>query len=342
MIVIWLGGLIYRSIVDPITWAVRSTIAQATSRTRPAEGLVPLADPAGKVPLPVPRFASPPYVATVRMLPEDRDRFAGRLGGTMSPAAIVDQYEDDPTGLFVVYGARAVPYRDYRDVARRVPAAEMPTSPFALYAERVNVEFFGSSLVLSLLAVLVALLAIYFVGRVVTVKLGAYLVAQAESIVLGKLPVVGRIYSSLKQVTDFVFSERTVSYNRVVAIQYPREGIWSLGFVTGTGMRAIADGAGEPTVTVLVPTSPMPMTGYTMSVPRSGVLDLDITVDQAFQFTLSCGVLVPPGQAMATGGSPSALEREVRERLATQAAGMATPATPDDATPADAKEGAAP
>ncbi|MEM7812318.1 MAG: DUF502 domain-containing protein [Planctomycetota bacterium] len=331
VIVIWLGGLIYHSLVDPITWAVRSTIAQATARTRPAEGLVSVVDPETLRPLVAPRFAEPPFDVTLRATVACRDEIAKRFAIGLGRDAVTAEVEDDPAGLFVVYGNEAVPYADYRDVALRVPAAEMPTSPFALYAERVNVKFFTNSLVLSLLATLVALLAIYFVGRVVTVRLGAYFVNKAETIILEKLPFVGRIYSSLKQVTDFVFSERTVQYNRVVAIEYPREGIWSLGFVTGTGMRAIAGAAGEATVTVLVPTSPMPMTGYTMSVPRSRVLDLDITIDQAFQFTLSCGVLVPRGQEMAVGGpvasagSPSQLERGVRERLATREVADVTP-----------------
>ena len=91
-------------------------------------------------------------------------------------------------------------------------------------------------------------------------------------------------------------TEREVEYSRVVAIEYPRRGIWSLGLVTGDSMLDITNAAGEPMVSVLVPSSPMPVTGYTMNVPRSEVTDLNITVDQAFQFCISCGVLVPPQQ----------------------------------------------
>ena len=70
--------------------------------------------------------------------------------------------------------------------------------------------------------------------------------------------------------------------------------------------------AGEPLVTILVPTSPMPVTGYTMSVPRREVMDLNITIDQAFQFCVSCGVLVPPHQQV----TPELLQQELTRRLA--------------------------
>ena len=114
---------------------------------------------------------------------------------------------------------------------------------------------------------------------------------------LGKLPVVSRVYGSVKQVTDFLFAERQIEYNRVVAVEYPLEGVWSIGFVTGEAMRETVEAAGEPLYSILMPTSPMPMTGFTISAPRSKCRELDLTVEQAFQFCLSCGVLVPPQQA---------------------------------------------
>jgi uncharacterized membrane protein len=129
--------------------------------------------------------------------------------------------------------------------------------------------------------------------------------------VLGRLPVISTVYSAVKQVTDFLFSERQIEYNRVVAIEYPRRGIWSLGFVTSDSMLEISTAAGEPLVSILIPTSPMPVTGYTMSVPRRDVMDLNITIDQAFQFCVSCGVLVPPHQQV----TPELLQQELAKRL---------------------------
>jgi uncharacterized membrane protein len=159
------------------------------------------------------------------------------------------------------------------------------------------------------------------------------MVHKFETAFLGRLPVVSNVYSSVKQVTDFFLSERNLEYNRVVAVEYPRRGIWSLGFVTSDSFLELTAAAGEPLLTVLMPTSPMPMTGFTVNVPRSEVLDLNVTLDQAFQFCLSCGVLVPPQQRV----TPELLQQELARRLTGGAVGAprnhATPVTARPAVP---------
>ncbi len=139
---------------------------------------------------------------------------------------------------------------------------------------------------------IVFLTLLYFFGRLFTFGLGRWFVRQFDATIL-RIPIVNKVYGGVKQVTDFAFSEREIEFNRVVAIQYPREGIWSLGFVTGNSMREIAEISGEPMLSVLMPTSPMPMTGFTVTVRRSEAIDLDLTVDEAIQFVVSCGVVVP-------------------------------------------------
>jgi uncharacterized membrane protein len=84
-----------------------------------------------------------------------------------------------------------------------------------------------------------------------------------------------------------------------VAIEYPRKGIWQLAFVTGESLGDIAAAANEPVLAVLVPTSPMPFTGFTVTVKRSETLDLSITMEQALQFIVSCGVVAPPHEVAA-------------------------------------------
>lgn len=206
----------------------------------------------------------------------------------------------DRNDAYVVFGNHAVPYNDYIEVAQRLPESQMPRSTTGLYMELGLTRYFLGVVPLSLLAVLILLALIFFLGRVVTARVGSWSVSLFERKVIGGLPVVRNVYSSVKQITDFLFSENQIEYRRVVAVEYPRKGIWSLGFVTGESMLQIVETAGEPCVTVLIPTSPMPMTGYTMSIPKSAVLDLDITVEQAFQFCVSCGVLVPPQQKPKT------------------------------------------
>jgi uncharacterized membrane protein len=88
----------------------------------------------------------------------------------------------------------------------------------------------------------------------------------------------------------------------VIAVEYPRKGIWSIGLVTGESMVDIASAANEPVLSVLIPTSPAPFTGYTLTIKRSEAIDLNITIDQAVQFIISCGVVIAP-QQMQTMGS---------------------------------------
>lgn len=107
------------------------------------------------------------------------------------------------------------------------------------------------------------------------------------------LPVIRNVYSSVKQVTDFFFSEQTIGFNRVVAIQYPRQGIWAIAFATGEGMLDVRAATNEPMLSVLVPTSPVPGTGFTVMVRQRDAVELNMTVDQAIQYIVSCGVVIP-------------------------------------------------
>ena len=135
------------------------------------------------------------------------------------------------------------------------------------------------------------LLLLYLLGKFLAAGVGRIIVNAAEGLIT-RLPLIRNVYSSVKQVTDFVFSEKEIKCNRVVAIEYPRKCICSRRFVTGESMIAIRAAANQPVVTVLIPTSPMPATGYTITVLRSETIDLNITVDQAIQFIISCGVVV--------------------------------------------------
>ncbi len=141
----------------------------------------------------------------------------------------------------------------------------------------------------------VFLLVSYMLGKFVAAGIGRMIVNSLE-LLIQRLPLISNVYGSVKQVTDFVLSEREIEFNRVVAVEYPRKGIWSVGFVTGESMADIRAAANEPVLSVLMPTSPMPVTGFTITVMKSEAVDLNITVDQAIQFIVSCGVVVPKSQ----------------------------------------------
>ncbi len=142
---------------------------------------------------------------------------------------------------------------------------------------------------------IVFLTVLYFMGRLFTFRLGRWFFRGFDGAIL-RIPFVNKVYGGVKQVTDFAFSEREIEFNNVVAVQYPSKGIWSLGFVTGNSVRQLHDATGEEMMSVLMPTSPMPMTGFTVTVRRSDTIDIDMTIDEAIQFVVSCGVVVPPNQ----------------------------------------------
>jgi uncharacterized membrane protein len=171
------------------------------------------------------------------------------------------------------------------------PYQTPPVTANAYWHRYVELRFLPRTFIVPLF-LLVFLSALYFLGRVFAHGIGRWFVNSLEAGV-NRIPLVNKVYGSVKQVTDFAFSEREIEFNRVVAVEYPREGIWSIGFVTGNGFPDIAKAAGEPVLSVLMPTSPMPMTGFTITVRRSEAIDLDMTVDEAIQFCVSCGVVVP-------------------------------------------------
>ncbi len=197
---------------------------------------------------------------------------------------------------------RFVPEQVYRIVDESRGKDSMPPTALAVYERYVEVTYLKRYIVLPVF-LLVFVFLLYLLGRFLAAGAGRFFWVTAER-GIHHLPFVRNVYSSVKQVTDFMLSEREIDYTRVVAVEYPRKGIWSLGFATGDGMRDIRSAANEPVLTVLVPTSPMPFTGYTITVKKSETIDLEMTVDQAFQFIVSCGVVVPPHQIVARGPRP--------------------------------------
>ncbi|HEX9795166.1 MAG TPA: DUF502 domain-containing protein [Planctomycetota bacterium] len=120
---------------------------------------------------------------------------------------------------------------------------------------------------------------------------------------LARTPVIGAIYPHVKQITEFFFAqdgEKKIEFERVVALPYPRKGLWSLGLVTGSSLRSINAGAGDTLVSVFIPSSPMPATGYTIFVPASDLVPVAMSVDEALRTIISAGVLVPDQESVAT------------------------------------------
>lgn len=149
----------------------------------------------------------------------------------------------------------------------------------------------------SVVGFLIALVAVFLVGALLASVVGRAIWWLTESLIMS-VPVLKRIYPYVKQVTDFVLApqEQQKLFSRVVAVEYPREGMWSIGFVTGSGTRKVAENIEKEFLTIMVPTAPTPVTGYVIMVPKEQTITLDMTVEEAFRFIISAGVVAPESQ----------------------------------------------
>jgi uncharacterized membrane protein len=143
--------------------------------------------------------------------------------------------------------------------------------------------------------VVVAVIGLGIAAYLIGTFLGGSLMRLVEASLV-KIPIVRRIYPGAKQVSDFFFSERAVEFRRVVAVEFPRKGMWMIGFVTGSGLKELSDHTGGQMLSVFIAFTPAPVTGYVVIVPSAEVMDLKMTVDEALQFLISAGVVVPPAE----------------------------------------------
>lgn len=196
-----------------------------------------------------------------------------------------------------VADGRFVLAEDYDYLKQKLLIEPQVRTADEFYAAFVEHKWLQSYLVIPLF-LCVFLLSLYLLGKFLAAGVGRFFWMQFERLI-NRLPVIRNVYSSVKQVTDFMFSEREIEYTRVVAVEYPRKGIWTLAMVTGESLLDIRSAANEAVLSVLIPTSPMPFTGFTVTVKKSETIDLNITIDQAFQFIVSCGVVVPSQQLVS-------------------------------------------
>ncbi len=156
----------------------------------------------------------------------------------------------------------------------------------------------GNWAVLDLIGLLIAAFLIYSVGAFLGSLLGRKMYRRVEEFIR-HLPIIKAVYPYVKQVTDFLFGnpeEQQMRFDRVVAVEYPRRGIWSVGLVTGRAMSGVEARNNHGCLTVFIPSSPTPFTGYTIMVPEADTIDLPISIDDALRFTVSGGVILPENQ----------------------------------------------
>ncbi len=147
--------------------------------------------------------------------------------------------------------------------------------------------------------VLLTLLILLVTGAVTSNFAGRKLVAWGDHLV-SRIPVVRSIYSSVKQVSDTLFSESGNAFRTAVLVQWPREGVWTVAFVTGAPSGEVAAYLRDEFVSVYVPTTPNPTGGYFVMVRKSDCVELDMSVDAALRYIVSMGVVAPVDPVPAT------------------------------------------
>ncbi len=149
-----------------------------------------------------------------------------------------------------------------------------------------------------LLGVLVMVVLMLVTGVFVTNIFGQWWLRQWDRL-LGRIPIVKSIYSSVKQVSDTLFSSDGNAFREAVLVQYPHAGSWTIAFVTGKPAADVAQHLPGEHVSLYVPTTPNPTSGFFLMMPRSAVRPLAMSVDEALKYIISMGVVVPPASAPA-------------------------------------------
>lgn len=153
-------------------------------------------------------------------------------------------------------------------------------------------EFWQGHWYLNLLGLLIAVLLIYLAGLLLSNFFGRQIYARVERLI-ARVPGFKQVYPHVKQVVELVMGEKAMAFSAVVLVEYPSKDIWTMGFLTGESFDQIDEAAGADLVTVFIPTSPTPFTGFTINVRREAVRVLDVPMDEALRFVITAGILTP-------------------------------------------------
>jgi len=192
------------------------------------------------------------------------------------------------TGLLVVFPPGITLYFLFlvfnwidESVARHLPEA---------IADSVAVRVLASTI-----AVLIPVLTIILAGMAAETYVGTRLRVFYESLIT-RLPVLGRVFTWIRQISEMVLTNRREVFTRVALVEYPRKGIWTMAFLSSPAAQEICDKTKAELVSVYVPTTPNPTSGYHLMLPENELILLDLPPEEALRIVLSCGIIVPERQ----------------------------------------------
>jgi len=237
-----------------------------------------------------------------------RTNIAGPINGAVRTAVIhaapeIGSYNDrDPDNLPAWYLAAAAggesELTELNDARRAALRADVRAASFR--------EYWSSHWYLEGIGFAVAVIAVYLAGVFVGNYVGRRAYQRLEGFLV-RIPVIKQVYPNVKQIIDFLIGNEDHAMpasGKVVLIEWPRKDVWTVGLMTGSSMQAIEKLTGSESVTIFIPNSPTPFTGFTINIAKSEVREIDLTMDEAIRFVVSGGVLVPERQRATHNGTP--------------------------------------
>lgn len=175
----------------------------------------------------------------------------------------------------------------------------LPFVPDAYRPEEILNTIFGYDLKLNIRGVGVVVFLVFatLVGWLAKGLIGRSFIKYAENLV-NRMPVVRSFYSGIKQIAETVFAQQERSFEKACMIEYPRKGIWAIGFISTTAKGEIADrnSSNGPMVSVFVPTTPNPTSGFLLFFPKKDIIELDMSIEDAAKLVISAGLVYPPAK----------------------------------------------
>jgi uncharacterized membrane protein len=155
------------------------------------------------------------------------------------------------------------------------------------------------------LGALLSLLIVFLTGVLAANMIGQRLLQLGESL-LARIPVVKTVYNGVKQVSDTLFSSSGQAFRKALLVRFPHSQAWTIAFLTGTPRGEVAARLGQDHISVYIPTTPNPTSGYFLIVPRSEIIELEMTVDEALKYVISMGVVAPAASRRSVPAQPAA------------------------------------
>jgi len=119
------------------------------------------------------------------------------------------------------------------------------------------------------------------------------LIIRISEYIVDRMPVISKVYSAIKQIFETIMATQSQAFREVVMMEYPRKGVWSIGFVTGVTKGEVQEHTAEETINVFVPTTPNPTSGYLLFVPKKELKYLDMSVEEGVKLVVSAGIITP-------------------------------------------------